>query len=301
LKLRSTLLVALAGGASAFLFLAPASALDLGAVSVPVPVLLPAPPVPLRHPNVPANPVKVKVAVTLPAAVRVGPIVVDTGRVAPGLGASVSASPSDGLDVDVTLPTSVLPVAVPGAVPGSVHAHVDGGGVKVSTPVGGVTLPNPAPGVTAPGVPTDVTIPGVPSVPVISGAPDGSLPTTAVGATTQSGAPTGASPAAGSGPAGIRSTGPRASASVSADGWQRAHASTRGAAPATIEQPFGSVNAALQRPAPEQSSALWRAIDAVTSRGVLMVALLAIVLVARFAAAGLLRDALRRTRSVSAS
>jgi hypothetical protein len=34
---------------------------------------------------------------------------------------------------------------------------------------------------------------------------------------------------------------------------------------------------------------------------VLMVALLAIVLVARFAAAGLLRDALRRTRSVSAS
>jgi TRAP-type mannitol/chloroaromatic compound transport system permease small subunit len=55
----------------------------------------------------------------------------------------------------------------------------------------------------------------------------------------------------------------------------------------------------VKHPAAEQSSNLWRAIDAVGSRQGLLVALLVLVLVARFAAGGLLRDALRRTRSTA--
>jgi hypothetical protein len=301
LKVRSILLVACAGSAAALLLAAPASALDLGAISVPVPVLVPAPPVSIPRAKPPATPVQAQVAV--PPAVHVGPIVVDTGKLAPGLDASVSASPTDGVDVDVTLPTSVLPIALPGELPGAVHAHVDGGGVKASTPVGGVTLPNPASGVAAPGVTTDVTVPGVPGAPVIPGVPGVFLPTTAVGG--------GSSPAAdarvGSDPAGVRGTNPTGAPSIdgspsaSADVSQRTKASMRGGERAMVEAPFGSVNAAVQRPAPEQSSTLWRAIDAVTSRGALLFALLVIVLVARCAAAGLLRDALRRPRSVSAS
>jgi TRAP-type mannitol/chloroaromatic compound transport system permease small subunit len=55
----------------------------------------------------------------------------------------------------------------------------------------------------------------------------------------------------------------------------------------------------LRHPAPEQSSSLWRAIDAVTTRQGLLIALLVLVMVARCAAGGLLRDALRRTRSTA--
>jgi hypothetical protein len=113
-----------------------------------------------------------------------------------------------------------------------------------------------------------------------------------------------ASSVAGSPPAGVSRDG-NASATAgsshpaSAAARGDARSSTHGASRArpALGSVNASVNASLQHPVPEQPSSLSRGIDAVGSRQGLLVALLALVLVARFAAAGLLRDALRRRRS----
>jgi hypothetical protein len=62
------------------------------------------------------------------------------------------------------------------------------------------------------------------------------------------------------------------------------------------DEPLGSVDASVRHDAPESSS-VWRAISAVASRQGLLIALAVLIVVARLAAGGLLRDALRRPRS----
>jgi hypothetical protein len=267
-------------GAVAFLASGPAAAFDLGPVSVPISV----PPV-----NVP---------VTIPPVVVVGPVAVPTGQIAPGLGAAVTVSPENGVDADVTLPASVGVVPLPTGTDGSVHVGIGPGGVTIDAPVIGVT----APGIPQPGVPPRPGIPGIPQ-PQVPGS--GSASPTTPGSV-PSPAANGSASTPGAARRGVLSSGSADPATGAAP------ASTPGDVPAAHisgvpgEELRGPVNASLQHPEPERSSMLWRAIDAIASRQGLLIALLVIVLVGRFAASGLLRDAVRRTgttrrRSVSAS
>jgi hypothetical protein len=256
-------------GAIVLLLAAPASALEFGGVSVRAPVVAP----PVGSPTASAE---------LPAAVRVAPIGVNAGKIAPGLGASLSVSPAKGVAGGVTLPTSVGPIALPPVppVPGT------------PTVLGGAPVP-PVPG--TPTVLGGAPVPPVPRTPQI-GPPDAA---TGPSGSSASGSSAPGVTRDGKGSATARSSHPASAAApgahVSPGGSMRV---ASGARPAPDESP-GSVNASVKHPAAEQSSNLWRAIDAVGSRQGLLVALLVLVLVARFAAGGLLRDALRRTRSTA--
>ena len=249
-----------------FAFCAPgsASALDLGPDSVP----------------------PVNVVVTVPPVVAVGSVTIPTGNVAPGLGAAVTVSPADGVGVGVTLPTSVGPVPLPTGTPDSVHVGVGTGGVSVDAPVVGVT----GPGIPQPASPP---IAGVPQPPAPVA---GSSPPTAANASTVGSAST----------RDAARSGTRSSPGSVEPATGGARQPVIGGLPAARisgapgEQPLGPVNASLRHSTPERSSTLWRAIDAIASRQGLLLALLAIVLVGRIAAAGLLRDALRRTSSAGA-
>jgi hypothetical protein len=274
---------------------APASALDLGGLSGRVPMTAPVVALPTAPANLPVAG-SAKIAVAMPPAVRVGPVGVNAGTVAPGL-PSVAASPAKGVGVGVTLPISVGPVALPAGDPNSIPASVGADGTNAATSTG-VTLPGAPPGAS----PDGVTLPGAPTIGSTTAVPP--LPDTprigpavlAIGPAASSAS--GSSPAGGSRDGNASATaGSSRSASAAAPG--DAHVSTAGATRArpAPDEPLGSVNASLQHPVPEQSSSLSRAIDAVGSRQGLLVALLALVLLARFAAAGLLRDALRKRRS----
>jgi hypothetical protein len=301
LPIRSALVRAgavVSGGAIVLLSAAPASALDLGAV--PVPVLAPAvgsPPAPVDLPAV----ASVTVSVAVPPVVRVEPIGVNAGEVASGLDAAVSVSSAPGVGVDVTLPTSPGPVALAAGTPTSIQASVGPDGTNVALPTGGVTLPG---GPTVVGAPTVPPLPGEPTV--VGASPVPPVPGTpqigpADATTGLSGSSASGSSAAGVTPDGKSSPTVRSSRPASTDAPGAAHVSISGASPARPAPggPLGSVDAALRHPAPEQSSSLWRAIDAVTTRQGLLIALLVLVMVARCAAGGLLRDALRRTRSTA--
>ncbi|MDQ1433530.1 MAG: hypothetical protein QOF59_346, partial [Actinomycetota bacterium] len=224
-------------GAIVLLLAAPASALDLGGVSVRAPVVAP----PVGSPTASAE---------LPAAVRVAPIGVNAGKIAPGLGASLSVSPAKGVAGGVTLPTSVGPIALPPVPP-------------------------------VPGTPTvlgGAPVPPVPRTPQI-GPPDAA---TGPSGSSASGSSAPGVTRDGKGSATARSSHPASAAGpgahVSPGGSMRV---ASGARPAPDESP-GSVTASVKHPAPEQSSNLWRAIDAVGSRQGLLAALLVLVLVARF-------------------
>jgi hypothetical protein len=274
---------------------APASALDLGGVSGRVPMRAPVVALSTAPANLPVAD-SARISVAMPPAVRVGPVGVNAGAIAPGI-ASLAASPAEGVGVDVALPISVGPVALPAGAPNSIPGSVDEDGTNAATPTG-VTLAGAPTGAS----PNGVTLPGAPTIGSTTAVPP--LPDTPqIGPAVLATGPSAAS-ASRSSPARVsRDRTASATAGSSRPGSAAAagdaHVSTAGATPArpATDAPLGSVNASLQHPAPEQSSSLWRVIDAVGSRQGLLVALLALVLVARFAAAGLLRDALRKRRS----
>jgi hypothetical protein len=243
---------------------APAAALQIGPVSVgdgSTPISLGTTPA--------SAPVADTTTTTAPALLTVGPVTVPTpGAVSgllPGLGVSIEPSPSE-TTIGVSLPTAIGPVPLP---PGTLQ------GAQVSLGSDGATV-TLDPGSGAPG-PTSgsagpVTGPstGDPSAAV----PDPAAPSLRPGSGNVAG------------PAPVGSDAPAAAAG----------AGRPGSAIPTTATP-GAVNASLRRVAPHSG---WSFVRELTSARTLWLALVVIMLVGRWALVGLVRDARRSQRPLTA-
>ena len=212
------------------------------------------------------------VVVTVPSTVAVGPITVATPTTVPS--PTVTVSPTTGVGIGVTIPPSLGPVTLLPDGGESVQVAIGPGGVGVSAaPVSNpASTPPPAPGAAPPPVAT----PGAaasdpPPVPVASPvrAPSrarvgGAKPDAARATNTATEAPTA-----------DRVSG--VTHRVTADG----------------TDPAGAVHASLRHQSP---AGAWDLFGTVTSSWRLWLALVLIVLVARWALGGILTDAVRRAR-----
>ncbi len=249
MRIRSLLLISVAGAVGAGLFADPASALDLG------PVLQPA--------SVPP------VVVTVPPQVAVGPVTVTTPTVVPS--PTLTVSPTTGVAIGVTIPPSVGPVPLPLAGGESVQIAIGPGGVGVST----TPASSPASASTPPPAPVAAPSVGASDPPVVPVASPALAP-----APSRFGGAT-ADAARASNATAERVPTPERVAGVSR--------------PATVDgtETAGAVHASLRH---QSAAGGWDLSGTVSASWRLWLALVLIVLVARWALGGILTDAVRRAR-----
>jgi hypothetical protein len=207
---------------------------------------------------VPAPP---PVTVTVPPTVAVGPVNVPDSQLAPGLGASVNVSPSAGVSVSVSLPSSVGPVPVVPVAPYD---------VQIALGPSGTRSPSSAAPPSATAGPLDVPRSDAQS--------------------SRSSRGTARDPQAGV----LAARVPSPDGSLRGNSEQRARRVSHQPSIPLESQP-GAVNASLQ---PGGSGGPWSLFLDLASGHGLWIALLLVVAVARLAAGGLLRDALRRRAHV---
>jgi hypothetical protein len=205
--------------------------------------------------------------VAVPPEAQLGPIAVDVPAVVPK--ASVTVSPESGIAVRVSAPAAVGPIPLLPGVPHDVAVDVGGHGVVVAIPP--VTSLNPVD------------------------------PNTAANEGAGAGAPPQASPPAsrtGASPPTPSSSRQSASTLIGPAHTSIGPAHQRTTASQPSADTSDAVNASLRHSPASHGWALFRELASVRT---LWVALAVILLVVRWAATGLLRDALRRARVVSSA